>query len=288
MKADWQLLTPILVHIQAHLEDDLQLRTLAARAGVSPFHFHRLFRDAVGETPKAYVTRLRLERAAFRLTFHESTLLEMALGCGFRNHETFTRAFRRHFSCTPEEYRSRAARPAEWWAEQGRRILEDPARGFDLSATRVVTLRPTYLAFLRHIGPYESVPESLFDELDQWAMRNRIPRPLVWLGMGHDSPATTAPAQLRFDAALRVEAPFAGDGRIACQKFEGGAFAMTEHAGSYDTLPAAYRAIFARCLKLAGYQLVGLPVLEVYHTTRVDTRHAMNHTSVYLRVAGPV
>lgn len=284
MKTDWETLVPLLVHIQANLDGDLSLRALGCKAGLSAFHLHRLFKDAVGETPKTYTLRLRLERAAFRLTLHEASLLDLALECGFRNHESFTRAFRRRFDCVPSEYRSRARRRAEWWNQQSREILDHPGRRFEISSTKVVQLRPTHLAFIRHVGPYESVPQSLFDELGQWAARRRMPGPPVWMGIGHDSPATTPPAQLRFDAALRVNAPFAPEGHIACQLLPGGHFAVTTHAGPYDSLPSAYAAIFPRLMQLPGYQVVGLPAIEVYHTARINVEYDMNHTDIYLPV----
>jgi hypothetical protein len=43
-------------------------------------------------------------------------------------------------------------------------------------------------------------------------------------------------------------------------------------AGSYDTLPAAYAAIFPRVMALAGYQFAGVPVVEIYHTAKVNVR----------------
>jgi AraC family transcriptional regulator len=185
------------------------------KAGLSPFHFQRLFKDAVGETPKTYTLRLRLERATFRLALHETNLLDLALECGFRNHESFTRAFRRRFDCAPSVYRDRVRRRAEWRSHQSRQILDDPARQVAISSTRVVQLRPTHLAFTRHVGPYESVPQSLFDELEQWAARRMPPGPPCgWVS------ATTRchhAERLRFDASLRVAAPFAPEGRIAYQ-----------------------------------------------------------------------
>ena len=96
----------LLVHIQAHLDEDLSLDVLSAKASLSPAHFQRTFQALVGETPKNYVARLRLERAAFRLLIHDVTLLDIALDCGFQNHETFTRAFRRRFGMPPSSYRA--------------------------------------------------------------------------------------------------------------------------------------------------------------------------------------
>ncbi|HKO55090.1 MAG TPA: AraC family transcriptional regulator [Thermoanaerobaculia bacterium] len=284
MKGEWGTLLPLLVHIQAHLEGDLGLAALSRKAGLSPFHLQRRFKAAVGETPKAYTSRLRLERGAFRLLVHDSNVLDIALECGFQNPETFLRAFRRRFGRAPSDYR-------EWVREQlsachdtGTEDRAEGAAAFEISATKVIPLRPMHLAFRRHLGPYDSVPESLFDDLEAWAARRRLPGPAVWMGIGHDAPGTTPPKRLRFDAALVVPGPFASEGKIGYELLPGGPFAVTTHAGPYETLPAAYRAIFPRLRALPGYQLVGLPVVEIYHTTRVNVRYRLNHTDLCVPV----
>ena len=282
MIPDWETLVPILVHIQANLEGDLSLQALAGKAGLSPFYFQRLFKAAIGETPKSYTLRLRLERAAFRLMLHEGSVLDLAIECGFQSHESFCRAFRRRFSTNPSEYREAVRRRTASRAGKPPAPVEDPARHFEISATSVVQLRPTHLAFLRHTGPYEAVPESMFDELEDWAARRRQPGPPVWMGIGHDSPATTPAAHLRFDAALQVPGPFAPAGRIAYQLLPGGHFALTTHAGPHETLPAAYATIFPRILSLSGYRVIGLPAIEIYHTAKVNPQLQINHTGIYL------
>jgi AraC family transcriptional regulator len=52
-------------HIAASLDGALELTALAQLAALSPFHFHRVFRGLVGETPLELTRRLRLERAAW-------------------------------------------------------------------------------------------------------------------------------------------------------------------------------------------------------------------------------
>lgn len=281
MTADWETLLPLLVHIQANLDQDLSLAALSAKAGLSPFHLQRLFRTVIGETPKQYTDRLRLERAAFRMCIHECTLMEIALDCGFQNHETFSRAFRRRFGRTPRGYRDHIRRQT---AQEDPAGSPPPGLHYAISFTKVIRLRPMHLAFVRHVGRYEEVPESLFDELQQWRTRRGIPGPVVWLGIGHDSPAFTPPEKLRFDAAMEVPAPFAPEGRIAHQCFEGGDFAITTHAGPYDTLSHAYLQIFPRVTSLPRHRLIGLPAVEFYHTSRVTVHCRMNHTDICLPV----
>jgi AraC family transcriptional regulator len=285
MKQDWEILIPLLVHIQANLDGDLSLAALGRKAGVSPFHLQRMFKATIGETPKAYTSRLQLERGAFRLLVHESKLLDIALECGFQNHETFIRAFQRRFGKSPSGYREWVRGQVSSWSEHAQETLADAAQAFEISATKVIRLRPVHVAFLRHVGPYESVPESLFGELEKWAARRQLSGPPVWMGIGHDSPVATPPEQLRFDAALVVPGPFAPEGRIAYQLLPGGHFAVTTHAGPYDTLPAAYAAIFPRVMALPNYLVIGLPAVEIYHTARVNVRYQLNHTDICLPVA---
>jgi AraC family transcriptional regulator len=85
--AEWDSLLPLLVHIQAHLDGDLSLPALSRKAGLSPLHLQRRFKAAIGETPKAYTSRLRLERGAFRL-MQDANVLDIALDCGFQSPET--------------------------------------------------------------------------------------------------------------------------------------------------------------------------------------------------------
>ena len=283
-KEGWERLLPLLLHVQASLEDDLSLAVLARQAGLSPSRLHRVFKAAVGETPKDYVVRLRLERGIFRMLVQDSTLLDIALACGFRSPETFSRAFRRRFGRSPGEYR-------DWIRERvprhplPARAAGEGGEAFALSATKVVRLRASMLAFVRHVGPYEAVPDSLFTRLERWAAKRRIPGPRIWMGFGHDAPGVTPPDKLRFDAALVVPAQLAPEDGVACRHFPGGDFALTTHAGSFETLPAAYAAIFPRALALPRYNLVGLPAVEIYHAARVDARRRLNHTDICLPVA---
>ncbi|MEK6304570.1 MAG: AraC family transcriptional regulator [Acidobacteriota bacterium] len=277
-------LLPVLVHIQANLDEDLSLEALARRVRLSPFHFHRLFRSAVGETLKQYTQRLRLERAANRLVVHDATILDVALDSGFQNHETFSREFKRRFLVTPRGYR-------KWGRGKLKQDSVSPSAldqrfdDFELSDTKVTRMAQLNVAFIRHIGPYEVVPEKLWHTLADWAGARQLPIDLIFLGIAQDAPGITAPEKLRFDAAIVVPEPFSTEGTIGHQVVGAAEFAVTTHVGHYQTLAPAYGAIVQRVGRLKGYRLGGMPSIEIYRTTRVDANHEMNHTEIYIPVS---
>ncbi|TNC07147.1 AraC family transcriptional regulator [Methylobacterium terricola] len=96
-----------LAWIEEHLDAPVTLARLADRAGLSPYHFSRLFTARMGLGPMAHVRARRLVRAARRLVAEpDLRLVDLALESGFDSQEAFTRAFGRRFGVTPGRFRS--------------------------------------------------------------------------------------------------------------------------------------------------------------------------------------
>ncbi len=92
--------------ILKNLTQELSLEKLAGIASYSPFHFQKLFKEVVGETPKQYIVRTRLETAAHFLIMHRfKSVSEVAFDCGFSSPGIFARAFKNYFGITPDELR---------------------------------------------------------------------------------------------------------------------------------------------------------------------------------------
>ena len=93
--------------IEQHLDEPLTLEQVAARAGLSPYHFSRLFTARMGRSVMAHVRGRRLVRGAWRLCDEpDLKLVELALDCGFESQEAFTRAFKRVFGVSPGRFRT--------------------------------------------------------------------------------------------------------------------------------------------------------------------------------------
>src|SRR5262245_30310509 len=169
----------VLEHIDAHLDEALDLEALSRVAHFSPFHFHRVFAAWMGETLGEYLRNRRLDRAAAQLVSEPSaSVLSVAVSVGFGSGEALARAFKQRFGCTPSAWRS------EWHRDRGRRLwaVRAGADGKSGQAIRnsgqttaasadhhrrviqlitetnmkinVVDTPPTRVAYLRHLGAY--------------------------------------------------------------------------------------------------------------------------------------
>lgn len=268
--------------VRPRLDEDVSLASLAARAGWSPFHFHRAFRRVTGETPKQYTLRLRLEAAAARLVTGREPIVRIALGAGFGSHEVFTRAFRRRFGRTPAAYRSdvlKDASPRQRARHAAVTATAGPCVGlFHLSTVRREVMMPT-LSIERRELPVQTI---LF--VRTTAARHELPNAIAQ-GVGkvymHAQTAGAAldghpftrylsagPGLLEIEVGFRVAAAAAGADDVASGELPAGEAAVAVHAGPYDQLAETYAAL-ERWIAQNGLRPAGAP-WEWYVTDPAD------------------
>lgn len=110
-----QRIRRVATYIDEHIDDRLNLQTLAAVACLSPFHFQRVYQQLVGETPADTVRRLRLTRAATQIARGEISVTEAAVSAGYGSSQAFCRAFRRRFGVAPSRLKKAGK---AWLAER--------------------------------------------------------------------------------------------------------------------------------------------------------------------------
>lgn len=104
--------------IEAHAAEPIDLDEAAKTAGLSPFHFLRLFRRALGVTPHQYLIRTRLRRAARRLAEDTLSITEIAYEVGFADLSNFVRSFHRAAGVPPRRFRRMAKGDRNFFQER--------------------------------------------------------------------------------------------------------------------------------------------------------------------------
>lgn len=100
-----QQMRRIMDFVQANLSQDLSLEALARQAGLSPYHFARLFRQTSGESPHQFVLGQRIARARQLLETRDLPVAQIALESGFADQSHFSQVFKRQLGLTPRAYR---------------------------------------------------------------------------------------------------------------------------------------------------------------------------------------
>jgi AraC-like DNA-binding protein len=95
----------VTAYMQAHMQETISLDTLASIAGLSTYHFCRMFKQSTGMPPHRYLAQMRIDRAKELLKQTGTPIGDIAFGTGFGSASQFSHFFRKHAGCTPQEYR---------------------------------------------------------------------------------------------------------------------------------------------------------------------------------------
>jgi AraC family transcriptional regulator len=268
-------LLDLLRHMRRRLDGDLSLAALGTRSGWSSFHLHRAFRRVVGETPKAYTQRLRLDRAAARLATSTDRVVDVALDSGFSSHEVFTRAFVRRYGRSPERYRAAVrstatvearARHAEVTEASGPCVtlyhlsLEETASRSRLMSTPSIErqeLQPQHALVVKRRVARSEIAATIAESLGKtfpYALQNGLAiagRPFVRY-------SDVGPGLMTMETGTVIAAPAPGAGEIEPITLPGGPAAVAVHMGPYDKLQDTYAAM-ERWMQAHGVRAAGAP-----------------------------
>lgn len=96
-------------HADRHYAEPLDLETLASVAGMSKYHFQRLFTATYGISPAAHLSHRRIERAQDLLRATNLTVTEVCHAVGYSSLGSFSSRFRELVGCSPSEFQRRYA-----------------------------------------------------------------------------------------------------------------------------------------------------------------------------------
>lgn len=101
-------LARVIDFVHANFSQDIPLITLADVAGLSPYHFARLFKQSTGRAPHQYLVQVRVERAKALLLHSRESITGIAVQVGFCDQSHFATHFKRTYGVTPRSFRQHA------------------------------------------------------------------------------------------------------------------------------------------------------------------------------------
>lgn len=97
----------LITHLESDYTQNWTISRISRIAAMSPSTLLPVFKSVTGHSPIEYLLNVRLTRAAERLLKSSKSVSEIASECGFTDSNYFSRQFRKHYNCSPRDYRGR-------------------------------------------------------------------------------------------------------------------------------------------------------------------------------------
>lgn len=260
-------------HVVQNIGEPLKLDDVAKIACFSPYHFHRIFKQLVGETLASFVKRVRLERALYMLSHKKgATMTEIALECGFSSSSDFSRSFKARYGVPPRMFdldRFRQARRDDF--PIARLPPNENPDGFE---AQVVERPARFVAYRRVDRPYEAMDRvmNVAAELVEWA-RARDLADGEWLGYQWDDPELVALEQCRYDVGVEIPSRDAADDEVGIIEFPPMTVARLDLAGDIMLGQRGIDWMYGTWLPSSGYAPDDQPAFEVWHGRPFEHGH---------------
>lgn len=272
----------VIDYINGHLTDELPLDVLAGTACFSSFHFHRIFSEMTGETPSAFVNRLRLERAANKLQVSASvSVTEIAFSCGFSSSATFSRSFKKFFGISATQWRDRSkngktdskigkARASRGlYIESVESILQSSSER-NISVNITIKQLPTrHVAYAANLEGYgDKAMDAVWRTIIGWAgAHGMFDRATKMIGISFDNPDITPKEKCRYYACVTVPQGTITTAGINVMDLPGGTYAVKHFEGRQSGIAGAYTDLYRQWLPQSGYVPVDSPCYEISMST---------------------
>ena len=272
-----QRINKVVAYINNHLDETLDLKTLANEAALSDFHFHRIFRALKGEAIGGYITRLRLEATARLLRYTALTIEEIAFNIGYETPASLSKAFKKQYGISPIEYRTNK----DTYIMKKEIINPDLA----LKVPKIVTLEPKNLIYVALTGTYGSLDYGkAYEQL--WAViktQKLFTKGIESICISYDDPKITEGSLQRSDVCLAIHKSTTPQEEVSCKTLAGGKYAVFFYQGSYENLSQVYDTA-VRWVIDHQYTLREEPFFEKYLNDARRTPKEKLKTEIYIPI----
>lgn len=234
----YQSVYRVLEYVNENIFINIDLDKLSEIANISKYHFHRIFKAVLNESPGEYIQRLKLEKTAFKLHTTKLTLKEIAEQVGYQTPESLSKAFKKHYGVNPQKYRQN---PSDLTSP-----LSKPTIGLDIKPEiRIISEIQLLCTSLRNAYTDENAFKNAWTSLINFASKkNLLDSTQGYYCISRDISTHTAPDKCRIYTCLEIAKSIKSSGKFIVQKIDGGEYAVFQYKGCYSDLEAFYCDIY--------------------------------------------
>ena len=277
-----QRIAEVIDYISKHSTEDLSIDILAAVAHYSPDHLQKLFKQAVGESPKQYSLKLRLEMALLLLIIHHhKPIREVALDCGFSSPAVFSRSIKNYFGHSPEQLRQMPHRQRMTILHNRQPHHSTPPRSTGQAdpfvAPEIQIVHREKISGIYQLTVFNdpAAIRQAFQALSRFARTVGIESPFLY---GVLSPVLRN--------SYRAFLPIATDGKHpfpACE-IKGGTFASFSISGDLQQTKKSVHYFGHRWLPVNGYAVAGLEGFETFTENPAANAYFQLRRQIYIPI----
>lgn len=260
-----QRLERVVRYIDQNLDQDLEVNQLAEVAYFSPYHFHRIYREMMGEAVNATVRRYRLHHAARALISSEQPISTISKKARYGSVEAFGRAFAKAYSFTPAQYRKK--RRAHHFFDTEHALPSRQLEEKTMFTIEMMDLPEKRLISLPHAGDYMQIGHKFDQLLMQAGTLGLMKEDTPIIGLYYGDPQSIPVEELRSAACVGIdESDFSKiqSGSYVEQVIPKGQYATLLFKGPYPEISSAYSWMFGEWLPSSGLHAGDFPAMEEY------------------------
>ncbi len=256
----------LLKFLEEKFKTSIETKDIEAVSFYSYRNINRIFLALQHETIGKFIKRRKLEKAAEYLKFSNTEISDIALEIGYGDIAAFSKAFKKHFRCTPSRFRNSF--------DLQQKITNDLIKVEERTEIEelqfeIETLPSLKTLFLQYQGSYENIKgiEKTWKQLIKYAYNNKLLSDgTVVLGEILDDDEITESIYCRYNAGIILpeNSDFSPKGLFDIKEISSQKYAKFIHKGSHETCFETYNKIYARWMFDVQLEFEDLPILEFY------------------------
>jgi len=273
--------------IEIHLKDKIDTEIIAKEACFSMWHFQHVFSSIVGDSVKAYIRKRRLTSALIELATSKRKIIDIAFDYQFESQESFSRAFKTLFDCTPGECQKKKIKSIiphnkleitfEYLEHLFKGVTMQP-QFVTLEEKKIIGIGTTFISILSPEKNNHIVIPKLWDKYLKRTGEIKNRKNDFSIGLCEyiaDKTQKKHPDECLYMAGVEVSDFSFVPEEMTSKIIPAGRYAIFTHKGTLDKLEHTMNYIFGSWLPKSGEELRDAPDLELYdHRFKHDSENS--------------